>query len=71
MYDLLVYEIYLEEIEDFIEGYFSNPNKIFRNIKLEEGEEVGEVIIRTNDYETSTDLEDALIREGFYFDTLG
>ena len=71
MYDLIVYQVYINEVEDFIEDYFRNPNNIFRYIDLEEGDELGEVIIRTNDYDTSEDLEFALASEGFLFETLG
>tara|TARA_R110000824_G_scaffold41522_6_gene123497 strand:+ start:934 stop:1149 length:216 start_codon:yes stop_codon:yes gene_type:complete len=71
MYDLIVYQVYINEVEDFIEDYFRYPDNIFRNIDLEEGDELGEVIIRTSDYDTSEDLEFALGSEGFLFDTLG
>ena len=71
MYNLIVYQVYLEEVEDFIEDYFRNPNEIFRNIKLEEGEEEGEVIIKTNDYDISVDLEFAMDSVNMLYDYLG
>lgn len=67
MYDLIVYDSDVDEIENFIDDYFRNPNEIYRNISAEEGN-LGDVIISIEDFETSEDLMHGLRSEGFEVD---
>ena len=71
MYKLIVYQVFLEEVADFIEDYFRNPDEIFRNIELIQGEEYDEVIIKTNDYDLAEDLEFAMDSVNMLYDYLG
>lgn len=68
MYDLIVYEKTVEEVEDFIEDYFRNPQQIFDNISGTRND-YGDLIITIDDFETSEDLRNALNSERFYVDT--
>ncbi|QDP63000.1 MAG: hypothetical protein Tp172MES00d2C118481931_37 [Prokaryotic dsDNA virus sp.] len=71
MYKLIVYQVFLEEVEDFIEDYFRNPGEIFRNIEIMQGDEYDEVIIKTNDYDLAEDLEFAMDSVNMLYDYLG
>jgi len=69
MYDLIVYDTDVDEVEYFLEDYFEHQSS-FNKIRGIEIGDLGEVIITLEDFETQEDLLFALRSEGFDADEL-
>ena len=70
MYDLIVYDADVDDVEDFIEDYFIMPNEIFDRIRGIEPGDLGDVIVTLDDFSTLEDLMFGLRSEGFEADEL-
>ena len=64
MYDLIVYDTDVDEVEYFLEDYFEHQSSFDKIRGIEIGD-LGDVIITLEDFETQEDLLFALRSEGF------
>ena len=64
MYDLIVYDSDVDEVEYFLEDYFEHQSS-FNKIRGVDTDVYGDVIISLEDFETQEDLLFALRSEGF------